>query len=470
MNLDLKEYKLRLLIFFSFLFLVYWLTESNLFPFTDQTFSQKSRGIDTYPKFILNGIMGQFFNFKWIGNIVFLIPIFFYEEIKNKLKNNKIFSFTIFISITIIALKGYFGWRYMYTLLPLFLIFFSNEVASKSFIQKIKDNRNITIFLFVIILSILNCYVLNMFGNDWLVKRFFLFSILFFSIASIYSILKSDYNLLLLSNIFIAECLFFRYDFNSNKNYWFTIFLFVSFTFLLAEFIRNSNQIIQYITKHLRVGITNYLVKGISFLSFFVLFILFSRKSIVTLTTDFAIVIILVIAVYYKEVKSNFRNFLFVPTLIFYFIFNYNISQIGSTETKSFDAKKSIQNYFTALNAPFVRDTKTQLLVNYIEKNIPQTETILLNHLPTFYYYSKNKYLYYWCQEDHAFNEKGIIEIFANKEFKNVYIDLKNNLGVKYILTSNYKNQFCQVPLDEFVNKYCIKIYSKDDYELFKLK
>jgi hypothetical protein len=470
MDLTLKGFKYKLIIYLVLLILIYYLTQSSIFPIANHTFSEKSRGIETFPKFIFNGILGQFFNFKWIGNIIFLLPILFFNQLKKLSKANLLFFLTLFLSFTIIAIKGYFGWRYMFTLLPLFLIFFSSEIANFSVIQKIKGDKYIQIFIVILALSILNCYVLNAFGNDWFIKRYFVFTILFFSVISIYAIANTANTLLVISGIIIAECLFFRYDFNTNQHYWLSIVLLLSYTFFTIELSRNSNVIVAKISNYIGVMLSNLVVKGTCFLLGLILFYVFYKKSFLALTTDYAIIVVLVMAVYHKFLKPNYTKAILLPVIAYYVCFNFNTSQIGNSDAGSNGLAGSFKIYFNALNAPFSNNSNSKTVLNYINSHIPQNETILLNHLPSFYYYSNNKYLYYWCQEDHAFNEMGQVEIFGKRALKDVYADLKGKYQVKYILTSKYKNQFCQVPFDEFLNDYCTEVFNQYDYLLYKLK
>jgi hypothetical protein len=470
MNLTLKGYKYKLIIYFGILLIIYYLTESNIFPIQNQTFSEKSRGIETYPKFIFNGILGQFFNFKWIGNIIFLLPLFFFSDLKKLAKENVIFFSTILLSFTIIAVKGYFGWRYMFTLMPLFLIFFSAKISEYLTILKSDENKQIRIFLFVIGLSVLNYYILNSFGDYLFVKRYFVFTILFFTLTSVYALINSANNMLLLSGIILSLSLFFRHDFNTNQYFWTVMFFMSTYTFLTIEIIRNSDKIVLKINHYFGLKYADVLVKGTSFFMLLILFYLYNKRSFLVLTTSDPFIIVLVIAIYFKYLNPRFQKILLIPIFIYYIFFNYHTSQIGNTDFQSKGIVKSSQLYFDALVSPFLNNSSSKIMVNYIENNIRQDETILLNNLPAFYYYSNHRYLYYWCQEDHAFNQMGQLEIFESKKLADVYFDLKSKLHVKYILTSKYKNQFCQVPLEDFLNDYCIKVFVHDDYELYQLK
>lgn len=470
MDLTLKGLKYKLIIYFGLLILIYYSTQSSVFPIANSTFSEKSRGIETFPKFIFNGILGQFFNFKWIGNIIFLLPILFINELKKLTKANLIFFLTLLLSFAIIAVKGYFGWRYMYTLLPLFLIFFSTQIADYRIIQKIKGYKYIQIFLGIIGLSILNCYVLNSFGSDWFVKKYFVFTILFFSAIIIYALAKSANTLMVLSALIIAECLFFRYDFNTNQHYWLSIIILISYTFFTLEVIRNSNKIISKISHYIGKMLSNLMVKVTCFLLVLNLLYIFYRKSFFLLTTDYAIVVVLVIVVYYRYLQASYRKAVLLPVIAFFVLFNFNTSQIGNSDAGFHGFASSFKVYFNALNAPFSNNSNATTVINFINSHIPQNETILLNHLPSFYYYTNHKYLYYWCQEDHAFNENGQVEVFGKSAMKDVYIKLKEKFNVEYVLTSKYKNQFCQVPFDDFLRDYCTEVFNQDDYLIYKLK
>jgi hypothetical protein len=86
-----------------------------------------ARNIESTTKLILNGYLGVFFGFKYLGNIswlVFPLGIIYYQICQPKLERKHwamLFFFTI--SFLLIAAKGFFNPRYQLTLLP-FLVFF----------------------------------------------------------------------------------------------------------------------------------------------------------------------------------------------------------------------------------------------------------------------------------------------------------------------------------------------------------
>jgi hypothetical protein len=81
------------------------------------------RRIETPIKLWLNGYLGHFFNFKYLGNINWLfIPLSLYVVFKFKyLDTNwkKTLFVVYFLSLLLISLKGYFNARYQLTLLPI---------------------------------------------------------------------------------------------------------------------------------------------------------------------------------------------------------------------------------------------------------------------------------------------------------------------------------------------------------------
>jgi len=144
----------------------------------------------------------------------------------------------------------------------------------------------------------------------------------------------------------------------------------------------------------------------------------------------------------------------------FYFLKSFSDSKSNNTLTELF---KPIHDYLDMANKPIV-------LINYIQKNVSKSDRILLNHIPSLFYYSDNYFLYYWCQEDHIWGENGVETLFGDNNIEKVNDILKNKFQIKYIVTSVYKNQFCQIQLTEYLDNYCEVIINDNDYKLYKIK
>ncbi len=79
------------------------------------------RGIDTPMKLLLGGHLGHFFKFEFLGNINWLIiPILGHAlwRWKRLQQWERAFVFMYILTFGLIALRGYFNYRYMMTLLP----------------------------------------------------------------------------------------------------------------------------------------------------------------------------------------------------------------------------------------------------------------------------------------------------------------------------------------------------------------
>jgi len=85
----------------------------------------QSRKIETPIKLLLNGYLGAFFAFNYLGNINWLIiplAIIYYLVAKpNLTRQHFAFIALIIAALLLIGLKGYFNPRYAFTLLPLFI-------------------------------------------------------------------------------------------------------------------------------------------------------------------------------------------------------------------------------------------------------------------------------------------------------------------------------------------------------------
>lgn len=102
----------------------------------------QARKIETTTKLILNGYLGAFFAFNYLGNISWLlIPlcVIYYLVAKSQLTRTH-FAFITFLlfALLLIGLKGYFNPRYAFTLLPLF-VFLVFEITWKT--SKLLNNN-----------------------------------------------------------------------------------------------------------------------------------------------------------------------------------------------------------------------------------------------------------------------------------------------------------------------------------------
>ncbi len=130
--------------------LIYYLIEKPT-PGADVNLS--ARRIETPLKLWLNGYLGVFFGFKFLGNLNWLLPVvalMYYRWEKPVLtRAQKGMLVLMVLSFLLIALKGYFNPRYQYTLLPLVLILLF------SITWKLFDSRPKLVFLRVYALSFL---------------------------------------------------------------------------------------------------------------------------------------------------------------------------------------------------------------------------------------------------------------------------------------------------------------------------
>uniref|UniRef100_UPI00404B44D6 hypothetical protein n=1 Tax=Flavobacterium sp. TaxID=239 RepID=UPI00404B44D6 len=95
----------------------------------------QARKIETTTKLILNGYLGAFFAFNYLGNINWLLiplALIYYFVAKPKITRIHVaFIFLIVFALVLIGLKGFFNPRYAFTLLPL-LVFLVFELTWKT--------------------------------------------------------------------------------------------------------------------------------------------------------------------------------------------------------------------------------------------------------------------------------------------------------------------------------------------------
>jgi hypothetical protein len=103
--------------------------------------SSLDRDIETHEKLLLNGYLGQFFRFKLLGNINWLIFIVSVYATLTILKRKRFewVVLTFYILATMLIIKGGFNYRYQLTLLPLtivIILYFIIDVTQKHDIKK----------------------------------------------------------------------------------------------------------------------------------------------------------------------------------------------------------------------------------------------------------------------------------------------------------------------------------------------
>lgn len=102
------------------------------YPFSDL----KARELETNNKLWLNGYLGQFFTFKYVGYWTWLaLPLFllFLTRLKKKINWEAGLACVYFLSACLIATRGYFNFRYQLTLIPFtmtFILAFGWDVLS----------------------------------------------------------------------------------------------------------------------------------------------------------------------------------------------------------------------------------------------------------------------------------------------------------------------------------------------------
>lgn len=137
---------------------VYYLSEKKTYsagqPDID-LMKREYKNIDSPVKLWLNGYLCLFFNFRYMGNINWLILpllIIFIADIRKR-KRSEAALFTVYIlSVLLIGIKGYFNFRYALTLVPITIMaamFLGWEFLSK-FDRPVR--RSVYVFLSVVVL------------------------------------------------------------------------------------------------------------------------------------------------------------------------------------------------------------------------------------------------------------------------------------------------------------------------------
>ncbi len=182
MRINLSKIYWSIIIFsIPFLLLIYRLINQTV-PNADKNL--QAREIETPVKLWLNGYLGAFFSFNYLGNInwflILLLPlyVFYVKQQENKYSIfypiNKILLMFFFMSFILISLKGFFNHRYQFTLLPflIFFVFYLHWLLTSLDTSISKWKFSFAIFLVVLVL--LN-FLNQMFGdrfNEKLYKTF----------------------------------------------------------------------------------------------------------------------------------------------------------------------------------------------------------------------------------------------------------------------------------------------------------
>jgi hypothetical protein len=116
--------------------------------------SSVDRDIGTREKLILNGYLGQFFRFKLLGNLNWLIFFVFAYLLFNikKRSRTELVLLAFYVAATMVIIKGGYNYRYQLTLLPLTLwviFYYINELTKKPIIVKYR----LYIFGFLLMIS-----------------------------------------------------------------------------------------------------------------------------------------------------------------------------------------------------------------------------------------------------------------------------------------------------------------------------
>jgi len=137
--------------------------------FPDADTNMAARNIESTAKLILNGYLGVFFGFRYLGNINWLvIPLaFIYFQISKPKLEKKHWAMVFFFALSfgLIAAKGFFNPRYQLTLLP-FLVLFVFYLTWNIF-EKLGNNK-----LKYLSSTILVVFIFYNFNNEVFGERF----------------------------------------------------------------------------------------------------------------------------------------------------------------------------------------------------------------------------------------------------------------------------------------------------------
>ena len=127
------------------------------------------RGIDTSSKMWLNGYFGVFFNFKYLGNINWLLLLFLPYLIKtyqNRPDWQKAIQIFILFSFAIISIYGFFNERYQLTLFPLVL-----AVLLYMIFERFSKDKNLLILILIGLSLLVSTNFVKYFISDFMAKH-----------------------------------------------------------------------------------------------------------------------------------------------------------------------------------------------------------------------------------------------------------------------------------------------------------
>jgi len=129
------------------------------------------RDMATYKDFWLNGYLGLFFRFKYMGNLNWLaIPLFlhFVSTIRKRQRWEIAICFVFVLSVVALSITGYTNYRYQATLFPFTISIIM--LQGWDIIIKRSVSIRVIVFVAVFIMICINC------NNTYLPKKFRLFN------------------------------------------------------------------------------------------------------------------------------------------------------------------------------------------------------------------------------------------------------------------------------------------------------
>lgn len=106
-------------------------------------------------------------------------------------------------------------------------------------------------------------------------------------------------------------------------------------------------------------------------------------------------------------------------------------------------------------------------MLRYITNNLTETDVVLVNNYPSYFYYLTRRGVYYWSGSDVYYAADGPHGLFNNNVEQAREIIL-NELKCHYVLSSNYYNRYNQ-KFEFFLKNYAFPIYKEGDLILYKL-
>jgi hypothetical protein len=119
---DIISFSIAVLLSILILFTVYSVVDKRVDTvLTPEKAEEQFRDIETPAKKWLNGYLGMFFRFKYLGNIHWLlIPflVYFLARVKERQRWQTALIFAWLLTVLFIAIKGYTNFRYQFSLVP----------------------------------------------------------------------------------------------------------------------------------------------------------------------------------------------------------------------------------------------------------------------------------------------------------------------------------------------------------------